>query len=61
MTTKSNAYITRKQAAAELGINEDTVTAWIKKELLVGKKLGTSRSSPWRISVDSIEKLLGRQ
>ena len=61
MTTKPNTYITRKQGAAVLGINDDTVTAWLKKGLIVGTKLGTSRSSPWLISADSIEKLLERQ
>lgn len=53
-------FMTREEVAKRLRVHTRTVERWLKGDLLVGHKLGTGKTSLWRIKKSEVEKFLAK-
>jgi excisionase family DNA binding protein len=52
--------LTVEQVAERLQVHPKTVQAWIRKGDLVGVRLGTGRTSAWRVEQDQLQAFIER-
>lgn len=50
-------YVSLKEASRRFGYEVSTIRRWLKEERVEGLK-GPTDNSPWKVSVDSLERLL---
>ncbi|MEK7583402.1 MAG: helix-turn-helix domain-containing protein [Patescibacteria group bacterium] len=53
-------FLTRAEVATYLRVHERTIERWLRTGALVGHKLGTGKTSLWRIPEDEVKKFLER-
>jgi two-component system response regulator VicR len=51
-------FLTREEVAKYLRVHPRTIERWLKSGTLKGYKLGTGKTSLWRISEDELKKFL---
>ena len=51
-------FFTRAEVAKYLRVHERTIERWLRTGALVGHKLGTGKTSLWRIPEDAVQKFL---
>ena len=53
-------FLTRAEVAEYLRVHERTIERWLRTGALIGHKLGTGKTSLWRIPEDEVKKFLER-
>lgn len=51
-------FFTRSEVAQYFKVHPRTVERWLRSGNLVGYKLGNSKTSPWRIPKEEVDKFL---